>query len=47
MREAPNFFVPTFAPQTLTYLRLSQCQVALPMNFNTVMLKDGLRRFIP
>jgi GxxExxY protein len=32
--------------QTLTYLRLSDCHVALLMNFNNVMLKDGLRRFI-
>ena len=31
----------------LTYLRLSNCQVALLMNFNSVMLKDGLRSFVP
>ena len=32
--------------QTLTYLRLSGCKIGLLMNFNSVMLKDGLRRFI-
>ncbi len=35
------------AHQTLTYLRLSNCQIALLMNFNVVIFKDGLRRFIP
>jgi GxxExxY protein len=33
--------------QTLTYLRLSGCRIGLLMNFNSVMLKVGLRRFIP
>jgi GxxExxY protein len=32
--------------QMLTYLRLSGHRVALLMNFNSVMLKDGLRRFV-
>jgi GxxExxY protein len=32
--------------QMLTYLRLSRHRVALLMNFNSVMLKDGLRRFV-
>jgi len=39
--------LPVHEAQTRTYLRLSGCQVALLMNFNTVLLKDGLRRFIP
>ena len=38
--------LPVHEAQTLTYLRLSGCKVGL-MNFNSVMLKDGLRRFIP
>lgn len=38
--------LPVHEAQTLTYLRLSGCQIALLMNFNSVMLKDGLRRFI-
>lgn len=32
--------------QLLTYLRLSNCPVGLLVNFNTPVLKDGLRRFI-
>jgi GxxExxY protein len=39
--------LPIHEAQTLTYLRLSGCQIGLLMNFNSVMLKDGLRRFIP
>jgi GxxExxY protein len=39
--------LPVHAAQTLTYLRLSGCRVGLLLNFNCVMLKDGLRRFIP
>jgi GxxExxY protein len=31
--------------QMRTYLRLSGCHVGLLMNFNTVVLNDGLRRF--
>jgi GxxExxY protein len=30
--------------QLLTYLRLGGCQVGLLLNFNTVYLKDGIRR---
>ena len=37
---------PVHEAQTRTYLRLSGCDLALLMNFNTVLLKDGLRRFI-
>jgi hypothetical protein len=32
--------------QTLTYLHLSGCKVGLLMNFNGVLLKNGLHRFI-
>jgi GxxExxY protein len=39
--------LPVHAAQTLTYLRLSGCTIGLLMNFNSVMLKDGVRRFIP
>jgi GxxExxY protein len=38
--------LPVHEAQALTYLRLSGCRVGLLMNFNSVMLKDGLRRFI-
>jgi GxxExxY protein len=39
--------LPLHEAQTLTYLRLSGCQIGLLMNFNSVLLKNGLRRFIP
>jgi GxxExxY protein len=32
--------------QVLTYLRLSGRKIGLLMNFNTTLLKDGLRRFV-
>jgi GxxExxY protein len=38
--------LPIHAAQMLTYLRLSGCKVGLLMNFNTALLKDGLRRFV-
>lgn len=36
--------LPVHEAQLLTYLRLSECRVGLLMNFNTTVLKDGLRR---
>jgi GxxExxY protein len=39
--------LPVHEAQTRTYLRLSGCLVALLMNFNSVLLKDDLHRFIP
>jgi GxxExxY protein len=38
--------LPIHEAQILTYLRLSGCHVGLLLNFNTVLLKNGLRRFI-
>jgi len=38
--------LPVHEAQVLTYLRLSGCKSALLMNFNSVRLKDGLRRFV-
>jgi GxxExxY protein len=32
--------------QTLTYLRLSGCKLALLINFNVLLLKNGVRRVI-
>ena len=37
---------PIHEAQTLSYLRLSGCKLALLVNFNVVVLKDGIRRFI-
>ncbi len=32
--------------QILTYLKLSNCKLGLLINFNTVLLRDGVRRVI-
>jgi len=32
--------------QVLTYLKLSRCKLGLLINFNVVLLKDGIRRVI-
>lgn len=37
---------PVHEAQILTYLRLSGCRIGLLVNFNTLRLKDGLRRFV-
>jgi GxxExxY protein len=44
--KAVERFLPVHEAQMLTYLRLSGLRVALLMNFNSVALKDGLRRFV-
>ena len=44
--KAVEHLLPVREAQTLTYLRLSGCATALLMNFNTVLLKQGLRRFV-
>ena len=44
--KAVERILPVHEAQTLTYLRLSGCAVALLMNFNSVLLKQGLRRFV-
>ncbi len=38
--------LPIHEAQVLTYLRLSGLRVGLLMNFNSITLKDGLRRFV-
>jgi GxxExxY protein len=38
--------LPIHESQMLTYLRLSGCRVGLLVNFNSVLLKDGLKRLI-
>jgi GxxExxY protein len=37
--------MPIHEAQVLTYLRLSKHPIALLLNFNTVLLKQGIRRF--
>jgi GxxExxY protein len=38
--------LPIHDAQVLTYLRLSGRKTALLMNFNSMTLRDGLRRFV-
>jgi GxxExxY protein len=44
--KAIERILPVHEAQILTYLRLSRCSVGLLLNFNSVVLKDGLRRFV-
>jgi GxxExxY protein len=45
--KALERLLPVHELQTRTYLHLSGCKVALLINFNTALLKDGIRRIIP
>ena len=44
--KAIERFLPIHEAQIRTYLRLSGLPIALMLNFNSVTLKDGLRRFV-
>jgi GxxExxY protein len=44
--QAAERLLPIHEAQMLTYLRLSGVRAGLLMNFNSVVLKDGLRRFV-
>jgi GxxExxY protein len=44
--KAVERLLPVHTAQILTYLRLTGHKVGLLMNFNAVMLKDGLRRIV-
>jgi len=44
--KAVDRLTPLHQAQLLTYLRLSRLKVGLLMNFNAVVLRDGLRRFV-
>jgi GxxExxY protein len=39
-------FDPIFEAQLLTYLRVTRKKVGLLINFNSRLLKDGIRRFV-
>ena len=42
--KSVEHILPLHEAQLLTYLRLSRCRVGLLLNFNTLSLKDGVRR---
>jgi GxxExxY protein len=44
--KAVERILPIHEAQMLTYLRLSGRKIGLLMNFNSLALKDGLRRFV-
>lgn len=44
--KSVDALAPIHEAQTLSYLRLSGSKLALLINFNVVVLKDGIRRFI-
>lgn len=37
---------PIHSVQLLTYLKLSNCQLGLLLNFNVLQLKDGIKRVV-
>lgn len=37
---------PIHKAQLLTYMKLTNCRVGLLLNFNLMMLKDGIRRIV-
>ncbi|HET7879382.1 MAG TPA: GxxExxY protein [Acetobacteraceae bacterium] len=44
--KSVDHILPLHEAQLLTYLRLSKCRIGLLLNFNTLSLKDGIRRRI-
>jgi GxxExxY protein len=42
--KAVELFLPIHQAQMITYLRLSGIKTGLLINFNSIVLKDGLRR---
>ncbi|MBC8402060.1 MAG: GxxExxY protein [Candidatus Marinimicrobia bacterium] len=44
--KAVEKLLPIHSAQLLSYLRLSNCPLGLLINFNSVLLKDGLKRIV-
>ena len=42
--KSVEHILPLHEAQLLTYMRLSHCNIGLLLNFNTLSLKDGIRR---
>jgi len=41
-----EYLLPVHTAQVLTYLKWSSCKLALLINFNVVLFKDGVKRII-
>ncbi len=44
--KAVDRLLPIHEAQLLTYLKLTQCEYGLLMNFNVIRLKDGIKRMV-
>ena len=44
--KAVEKLLPIHSAQLLSYLKLSNCPLGLLINFNSVLLKDGLKRIV-
>lgn len=44
--KAVDALAPVHDAIVLTYLRLSGCKIGLLINFNTAVLKNGIRRLV-
>jgi GxxExxY protein len=44
--KAVNAIAPIHQAQLTSYLKLSGCKVGLLINFNVMMLKDGITRIV-
>ena len=44
--KSVEYLLPVHHAQTLTYLKLSGLKLALLINFNSAVLKDGIYRFV-
>lgn len=45
--KAVETLLPVHSAQVLTYLKLTGLHLGLLINFNTVLLKDGIKRLVP
>jgi GxxExxY protein len=44
--KAVESIAPIHKAQVLTYMKLTGCKIGLLINFNVVLLKDGIKRFV-
>ncbi|HEX6033393.1 MAG TPA: GxxExxY protein [Anaerolineales bacterium] len=45
--EAIESILPVHEAQLLTYLKLSGCKIGFLLNWNVVLMKNGIKRFVP